>query len=76
MSPQLQLTLFESLVMPILSYGCEVWGFCSADPIEKLHSKFLKEMLDGRQNTLTCFVYGEWGVFPLLLNRKTRILKY
>ena len=76
MSPRLQLTLFESLVMSILSYGCKVWGFCIADPIQKLHSKFLKEMLGVRQNTPTCFVYGELGVFPFLLNRKTRILKY
>ena len=73
MSPQLQLTHFESLV--ILSYSCEVWGFCIADPIKKFHLKFLKEMLGVRQNTPTCFAYGELGVFPLLSNRKTRILK-
>ena len=77
MSPQSQLTLFESLVMSILSYGCEVWGFCIADPIEKkIHLKFLKEISGIRQNTPTCFVYGKLVVFPLLLNRKTRILKY
>ena len=28
--------LFDTLISPILSYGCEVWGLCAADVIEKV----------------------------------------
>jgi hypothetical protein len=42
--------LFDSLVTPILTYGSsEVWGvdstFKDSDPFEKLHIKFIKEIL-------------------------------
>ena len=41
--------LFDTLVSPILTYCCEVWGidsiFKDSDPFEKLHIKFLKEIL-------------------------------
>ena len=41
--------LFDSLVSPILLYGCEVWGidfkFKDSDSFEKLHIKFIKEIL-------------------------------
>jgi small nuclear ribonucleoprotein (snRNP)-like protein len=41
--------LFYSLVTPILTYGSEVWGvdstFKDSDPFEKLHIKFIKEIL-------------------------------
>ena len=41
--------LFDTLVTPILLYGSEVWGvdskFKDSDPFEKLHIKFIKEIL-------------------------------
>ena len=41
--------LFDTLVVPILLYGSEVWGvnstFKESDPFEKLHIKFIKEIL-------------------------------
>ena len=37
----IQLELFETLIMPILTYGCEVWGFENLNIIEKLHLKYL-----------------------------------
>ena len=38
----IQLELFDSLVLLILTYGCEVWGFENINLIEKLHLKYLK----------------------------------
>ena len=39
----------EYVVTPILTYGSEVWGvdstFKDSDPFEKLHIKFIKEIL-------------------------------
>ena len=41
--------LFDSLVAPILLYCSEIWGITSTfkdtDPYEKLHIKFIKEIL-------------------------------
>ena len=74
--PKVKINLFNILIVPILSYGCEVWGFCIADPIEKFHLSFLKSVLNVKKSTPNCFVYGELGVYPLSLHRKIRIFKY
>ena len=71
-----KIKLFESLVQPILMYGCEIWGFHKADDIEKVHVKFLKQILGVRRQTRHIAVYGEVGRVPLSVLRKVRILKY
>ena len=38
----IQLELFDTLIMPIITYGCEVWGFEDLNIIEKLQLKYLK----------------------------------
>ena len=48
--PALKCKLFDTLVLPILSYGCEVWGVdtkCGAAP-EALHRDFLRRLLGVR----------------------------
>ena len=42
-----KLKLFDSLVQPILMYGCEIWGFHRADDIEKTHIKFFETVIRG-----------------------------
>ena len=74
--PKMQIDLFNSMVTPILFYGCEVWGFCKADSLERFYISFLKNVLGVKQATPNCFVYGELGVFPLIIERQVRILKY
>ena len=74
--PALQLKLFNRLIEPILSYGGVVWGLSKADPIEKLHLSFLKNILGVKSSTPNCFVYGELGVFPLFLKRQVSVIKY
>ena len=72
----MQIDLFNTMVTPILFYGCEVWGFCQADSLERFFMSFLKSILCVKQSTPNCFVYGELGIFPLIVERKVRILKY
>ena len=74
--PKMQLELFDSTVKPILFYGSEVWGFCKADSLERIYLSFLKGLLCVKQSTPNCFIYGELGVFPLIIERKLRIVKY
>jgi len=40
-----KLKLFDKLVLPILTYGCEVWGFHTANSIERVHLQFCKRLL-------------------------------
>ncbi len=44
-SVAIQYQLFQSLIQPILCYGCEVWGFREADAVERVHLKFIKKIL-------------------------------
>ena len=71
-----KLKLFDAMVASILYYGSEVWGFHKGPAIEKIHIKFLKRLLNVRQQTSNLAVYGELGRLPLFVIRKTRILKY
>ena len=64
------------MVSPILNYGSEVWGMRKADPIETFHLSFLKSILGVKTSTPNCFIYGELGAYPLILERKIRVIKY
>ena len=64
------------MVLPILNYGCEIWGFHPAPNVEAVHLKFLKQLLKLRSQTSSAMVYGELGRVPLIIKRKERILKY
>ena len=57
-------------------YGFEIWGLDRADQLERFYLAFLKSILGVKKSTPNCFVYGELGVFPLIIERKVRILKY
>ena len=74
--PKVALQLFDSFVSPILSYGCEVWGFSKSKQLENIHLKFCKNVLGVRQSTSNVAVYGELGRYPLYINRYIRIIKY
>ncbi|KAL4222869.1 hypothetical protein ACF0H5_018909 [Mactra antiquata] len=64
------------MIMPILSYGAEVWGFHKSPDIEKVHLKFLRQILGVHNKTTSSAVYGEFGRFPLYIKRQIRIIKY
>lgn len=71
-----KLKLFDAMILPILNYGSEIWGFHSAPNVERVYLKFLKQILGVRTQTCTAAVYGELGKVPLSVLRKVRILKY
>jgi len=57
------------MVLPILCYGSEVWGFHKADK-EPVNTKRLKQLLPVRQQTSNVFVCGETGRLPLYIYRQ------
>lgn len=71
-----KLDLFDKLVSPILNYSAEVWGFIPALNIERVHTQFLKKVLNVKVTTQNDFVYGELGRKQLIVSRHFTIIKY
>ena len=71
-----KISLFDSLVTPILLYGTEVWGVQGLNCIDKVHIKFLKILLGVRQQMPYYAGYGELGRFPLSVICKERAVKF
>ncbi len=67
LDPELRCKLFDSLVLPILSYASEVWGFDEkiGDAAELLHRHFLMHLLGVRDSTANVIVLTELCRFPL-----------
>ena len=68
--PSIMCSLFDSLVRPVLSYGCEVWSPypspCTVrEKPEVLHRRFLKRCAGVAEATPSDIVYGEFGRTPL-----------
>ena len=68
--------LFDKMVTPVLSYGCEVWGFHTSSAIERVHLKFCKLVLKVSKSTCNEMIYGELERYPLIIERKIKILSY
>ena len=66
--------LFDKMIMPILLYGSEIWGYTNLDKIEIFYRKFLKFVLNLKDQTTNCMVYGESGRTPLALIIKSRMI--
>ena len=50
-----KLKLFDYMILPIISYGLH-----NAPDIERVHKKFLKQLLGVRQQASNAAVYGEF----------------
>ena len=70
------LNLFDKKVTPVLSHGCELLGFYTASAIERVHLKFCKLVLKVSKSTCNEIIYGELERYPLIIERKVRILSY
>ena len=62
----LMIELFYLLVVPIITYGSEIWGFSLIKDIDKLQLKFIKMVLNVKASTCSAIVYGE--LVYILLN--------
>lgn len=71
-----QFNLFDKVVVPVLLYGCEIWGYENIDIIEKIHLKFLKYVLCLKSSTPSYMVYGESGRYPLYVTVYSRMISY
>ena len=81
----LSLNLYNSLVMPAMLYGCEVWGTCAlgstapADSTvlpEQVHRNFVKFALKMRSKTKAWVAFREAGMYPLQYSCMHRMLAF
>ena len=72
----MQLELFDKTIVPILLYGCEIWGTDYCQLIESVHLRFCKHILGLKKSTPNCMVYGELGRFPLEIIVKCRMANF
>ena len=72
----IQLDLFDRLVIPILVYGSEIWGWGNLSQIEILHMQFCKYILRLKKSTMNYMVLGELGRVEVSLTIKERMINY
>ena len=64
----LQLHLFNAIVIPTVLYGCEVWAPEDCVILEKLQLRFCKYILSVNKCKYNNMVYGVLGVLPLKIH--------
>ena len=72
----IMLDLFNKTVLPILLYGCEVWGTENCSGLDLVFTKFCKYLFGIKSNTPNCMIYGETGYYPVTVHVKIRIINY
>lgn len=72
----LQLKLFDHTIVPILTYGCEIWGFENLNLIERVHTDFLRKITKSRKSTPIYMLYAELGRYPLEIIIKIKMLGF
>ena len=71
-----RLDLFDKLIVPIICYGADVWGFIQAPAIERVHLRFLKTILRVKTSTPNDLVCAELGRQTLRTKRLVQIINY
>ena len=56
LSVSCHLDLFDKIIIPMLTYGSEIWGYENIDILEKVHVKFCKLLLNLKTSTLKFYV--------------------
>ncbi len=72
----IQLEMYNSMVLPVMLHGCEVWGNEVVRELELLQMKFCKHVLCVHRYTSTDIVYGELGLYPVEITVKRKIMNY
>ena len=58
LSIKCQVELFDKIVKPILTYGCEIWGFENIELLERVRLKFYKLVMRLKPSTASDMVNG------------------
>ena len=68
--------LFDAMVVPILTFGAEIWGNSYASEIESIQAQFCKDFLGVNSSVNDVIALGECGRLPLCIIYYTKCIKY
>ena len=68
--------LFEKCVVPILTYGSQIWGCQFNQVTEDVHIRYLKRQLGVGSTTPTAAVLGECGTFLIAIICLVNVVKF
>ena len=72
----LQIDMFNKVVMPVALYGCETWGAYGCEIVSRVQLKYYKYILKLNKNTSKNMLLGELGQLPMAELIKKRVLNY
>ena len=64
--------LFDTKIVPILMYGCEIWGFQERENIEIVQRYACKRYICLNAKTINAAVLGDCGRYPLYIESLKR----
>ena len=68
--------LYEACVIPVLLYGCEIWGFENLESLEIFHRRFFRIILNYYQFSPNCMLYGETNSVNIVTKVYIRMVNY
>ena len=76
LSIECKLKMFDSLVLPVLLYGCEIYGYEKTDLFNSVQINFFRHILPVKKSTPLFMLYGELGRMPIELTVHRRMVCY
>jgi hypothetical protein len=89
LSPNLQIRLFKALVLPVMSYGCQIWGvdylglpapltqgLVPTNPLENVLHNFLRFVSGTGMDVPLWVLLNEFSIQPLQIHFATCILRF
>ena len=68
--------LFDTMILPILCYGSEIWGYLHYDVLEKIQRKWCRKFLGVPNHTTNEAVLGECGRLPIYFHTLKRCIRF
>ena len=72
----MQLQMSDCMVVPILLYGTELYGYEKSDIIDSLFLQFYKIIMCFKKCTLNAILYGELERYPADILIKSRMVGF
>ena len=76
LSVSCQLHMLNTIVKPILLYGCEIFCFENISKLEQFYCQCLRSILKVNRQTPSYMVYGDTGCMPLYVDVLQRSLSF
>ena len=85
-APELQLRLFDTLVQPVMSYGCQIWGAAYAmhgsplsaldNSLQRIHLNFLRVVSGASNHVPNVVLLHEFKAAPLVCHWLRLVLRF